>query len=172
MLRHPCNPWLFYALFAGQEPLFWNTWLSTMSKWKCIWQKLRLKAAQSQAYCPVLNHLNDQYVIPVPMPIDCPCCHCVCWSIGAKGHLGQGTVQCRVHEVHQYLGVFIQCPGSHALQTSCLGHSKNNEANVLQNGPKNHISLIHFSRINSLHAIFLSCLIIFGVTLIDHVAGR
>ena len=31
---------------------------------------------------------------------------------------------------------------------------KNNEANVLQNGQKNHISLIH-----SLHAIFLSCLI-------------
>ncbi len=29
-----------------------------MSKWKCILQKQRLKVAQSQAYCPVLNHLK------------------------------------------------------------------------------------------------------------------
>ncbi len=57
-----------------------------------------------------------------------------------------------------------------------MGHSKNNEANVLQNGPKNDISLIHFNIITaeyrltktspdpSLHAIFLSCPIIFGMT--------
>ena len=62
------------------------------------------------------------------------------------------------------------------------GHSKNNETNVLQNGPKIiylwYIStsffltqvkwlltwVSHRSRINSLHAIFLSCLIIFGTT--------
>ena len=69
-----------------------------------------------------------------------------------------------------------------------MGHSKNNEANVLQNSPKIiylwYIStsfflkvsepatqvkwlltwVSHHSRINSLHAIFLSCLIIFGMT--------
>ena len=64
------------------------------------------------------------------------------------------------------------------------GHSKNNEANVLHNGQKIiylwYIStsffliratiaqitwVSHHSRINSLHAIFLSCLIILGITL-------
>ena len=71
-----------------------------------------------------------------------------------------------------------------------MGHSKNNEANVLQNGQKSYIwyisnvskgcptkfweirylcgaSLSHHCRINSLHAIFLSCLIIFGMTHIN-----
>ncbi len=38
-----------------------------------------------------------------------------------------------------------------------MGHSKNNEANVLQNGQKK-------TYINSLRAIFLSCLIIIGMT--------
>ncbi len=58
------------------------------------------------------------------------------------------------------------------------GQVKNNEANVLQNGPKIkclwYIStqvkwlptwVSHHSRINPLHAIFLSCLIIFDLTL-------
>ncbi len=56
------------------------------------------------------------------------------------------------------------------------GQVKNNEANVLQNGPKIiylwYISALwlltwisHHSRINSLNAIFLSCLIIFDLTL-------
>ncbi len=57
-----------------------------------------------------------------------------------------------------------------------MGHSKNNEANVLQNAVKmaqkwyisdtfQHLTWVsHRSRINSLHAIFLSCLIIFGMT--------
>ncbi len=66
--------------------------------------------------------------------------------------------------------------GAHLLKMNPKGQVKNNEANVLQNGPKIiylwYISasfflitwISHHSRINSLNAILLSCLIIFDLT--------
>ena len=74
--------------------------------------------------------------------------------------------------VHYFFQNSVQCTPSWRYR----GHSKNNEANVLQNGRKIiylwYIStsfflitrVSHHCRIISLHAMFLSCLIIFGMT--------